>query len=116
VNYFQELMTLNDRLQELLTQQGSTVEQPLLDCDVSFYGRHGTAHPGVHSTYYVVCIGGHEAFHKPFSGVAVPTAVAYGHHPDEVPLNECAAWRLAFRLGDPWSRIVTPCVMRDCEY
>ncbi|HEY7967984.1 MAG TPA: hypothetical protein VID68_13255 [Solirubrobacteraceae bacterium] len=44
-------------------------------------------------------------------GVNVHYATAFGHHRDQLPINECAAWRLAFALGDPLNRIVAPCVM-----
>jgi hypothetical protein len=107
-------MTFNERLRELFDMQDSPAEQHLLDCDVVQYSPHGTAHPGVNSTNFVRCQSGHEAFHKPFSGISVPIAVGYDQHPDEVPINECAAWRLAVQLGEPFSRIVAPCVMRDC--
>jgi len=108
-------MSLQDRVDELAAQQGSTEEDRLLHTQIVRYERHGTAHPGVNETYYVVLDDGHEAFHKPFTGVAVPTAQHYGHHPDEVPMHECGAWRLAHRLGPAYAEIVAPCVLRAHE-
>jgi hypothetical protein len=56
---------------------------------------------------------GVEAFHKPFNGIDVNAATLYGQQPDAVPINECAAWRLASRLGGVVAEIVAPCVMRS---
>lgn len=56
--------------------------------------------------------GGLEAFHKPFSGIVVATAWNFGHDPDDVPLHECAAWRLARSIGGPVEELVAPCVLR----
>jgi hypothetical protein len=42
-----------------------------------------------------------------------PYAANYGHHPDEVFLNDCAAWRLSQGLGRPFSRLAAPCIVRD---
>jgi hypothetical protein len=108
-------MSLQDRVDELEAQQGSPDEDHLIHAGIVRYERHGTVHPGVNETYYVVFDDGHEGFHKPFGGVAVPTAQHYGHHPDEVPMHECAAWRLAVRLGRPYTDIVAPCVLRAHE-
>ena len=108
-------MSLQDRVDELVSQQGSPAEDHLIDARIEEYEVHGTETPGVNSTYYVGFEGDAEAFHKPFSGVDVPAAENYGHHPDEVPLHECAAWRLAYRLGPPYSELVAPCVLREHE-
>jgi hypothetical protein len=108
-------MSLQDRVDELEAQQGSPEEDHLLQLRIVRYERHGTAHPGVNETYYVVFDDGREGFRKPFAGVAVPTAQHYGHHPDEVPIHECAAWRLAHRLGPAYAEVVAPCVLRAHE-
>ncbi len=52
-------------------------------------------------------------FHKPFSGVHVANAIAYGQTDETPPLHEAASWRLAVALGPPWDEIVTPCVLRE---
>ena len=70
-----------------------------------------TSSPGANTTYGVWFESGTQAFHKPFSGVNVPTAMGYDHHPDQVPINECAAWRLAAALGGPLAELVTPCLL-----
>lgn len=108
-------MTRQERLDELEQIQGSDAEDPLLVLDVVVYAKHQTATGGVNETYVAFLEHGHVGFHKPFSGISVPNASNYGHHPDEVPINECAAWRLAHRLGPPYAEIVPPTVLRECE-
>jgi hypothetical protein len=110
-----EPMSLQKRVDELESRQGSPAEEHLIYARIAEYEVHGTENPGINSTYYVRLEGGAEGFHKPFAGVDVPAAQYYGHHPDEVPLHECAAWRLALRLGGPYSELVAPCVLRDHE-
>jgi hypothetical protein len=108
-------MSLQDRVDELESQQGSPAEDHLISARIDEYEVHGTENEGINSTYYVRFEVDAEAFHKTFSGVDVPAAQYYGHHPDEVPLHECAAWRLAVRLGLPYSELVAACVLREHE-
>lgn len=107
-------MTRQQRISNLVRQQGSSAEDPFLYQDVIAYDRHATTTPGVNETYVVFFEYGWIGFHKPFAGIAVPNAYAFGHHPDDVPINECAAWRLAHRLGQPHSDLVPPTVLREC--
>jgi hypothetical protein len=72
-----------------------------------------TSSPGVNATMRLGLAGGDVVFHKPFSGVHVANAVAYGQTDETPPLHEAVAWRLAVALGDPWQGIVAPCVLRD---
>lgn len=108
-------MTFRQRIEVLLGQQTSPAELPLVQLDVRQRAPHQTANPGANQTYIVLLEDGSVAYHKPFAGISVPLATAYGHHPDEVPINECAAWRLAHALGHPWDDLATPCVLRACE-
>jgi hypothetical protein len=104
-------MALQDQVDALLAQQGGNpLEDELLNAPVQVYGAM-TSSPGANTTFGVWLESGIQAFHKPFSGVNVATAMAYGHHPDQVPINECAAWRLAAGLGSPLGQVVTPCVL-----
>ena len=106
-------MDITDQLEALLGQQGmSAVERDLLDSDIQVYDP-ATTSPGINSTFYVLLAGGTEAFHKPFAGVSVSTAGMYGHEPDQVPLNECFAWRLVAALGAPYSDLAPVCVLRS---
>lgn len=108
-------MTLQERIDHLLEQQGSTeVEDDLLCSPVVSYREHAST-PGCNSTYHVVLESGTVAFHKPLAGVYVSNASDYGHDPDELPLHECAAWRLAEKIGDPVDDLVAVCVMRNIE-
>lgn len=72
-----------------------------------------TTSPGVNATKQLALTNGLIAFHKPFSGVHVANAVAYGQTDETPPLHEAVAWRLAVALGDPWEGMVAPCVLRD---
>jgi hypothetical protein len=108
-------MNLQERVDELEAQQGSRDEDHLIWAPIVEYEPHGTMTPGVNATYYVAFDDRREAFHKPFSGVNVPSAEFYGHHPDEPPIHECAAWRLARALGSPYARLVAPCILREIE-
>lgn len=107
-------MDVQPRIDVLLErQQAPLVEGSLLIRDVIMYEPHSTSAPGVNSTFFVALDDGSEAFHKPFSGINVNAAGLYGQHPDSVPLNECAAWRLASSLGSVVAKIVAACVMRS---
>lgn len=104
-------MSLQDQVDALVAQQGPDPrEHELLLTPVRDYGTP-TSTPGANTTLGVLLDNGTRAFHKTFSGVNVQVAHAYGHHPDQVPINECAAWRLAAALGPPISDLVAPCVM-----
>lgn len=107
-------MTRQERVDELELLQVSSAEDPFLSLDVVSYDRHQTATGGLNETYVAFLEQSYVGFHKPFAGVKTPNALAYGHHPDEVPINECAAWRLACALGAPFSEIVPPTVLREC--
>lgn len=72
-----------------------------------------TTSPGVNATKQLELSGGAILFHKPFSGVHVANAIAYGQTDETLPLHEAASWRLAEALGPPWDEIVVPCVLRE---
>lgn len=105
-------MTFDERIRELEDQQGSVLEDHLLYERVIAYAPAGTS-PGVNQTFRAVLDSGRVAYHKPFSGVSTVHASMFQQHPDEVPVNECAAWRLAYRLGSPFVDLVAPTVLRD---
>ena len=52
-------------------------------------------------------------FHKPFAGVHVANALAYGQSAESPPLHDAVGWRLAVALGAPWQDLVAPCVLRE---
>jgi hypothetical protein len=72
-----------------------------------------TTSPGVNATKQLELAGGAIVFHKPFSGVHVANAIAYGQTDETPPLHEAVSWRLAVALGPPWDEIVVPCVLRE---
>jgi len=72
-----------------------------------------TSSPGVNATKRLALAGGGTVFHKPFSGVNVVNAVAFGQTDETPPLHDAVGWRLAVALGDPWQGLVAPCVLRE---
>lgn len=54
-------------------------------------------------------------YHKSFVGIDDRCADSYGQSTRQQPLHEVAAWRLAEALGQPWSEIVPPCVLRSVD-
>jgi hypothetical protein len=72
-----------------------------------------TSTPGVNATKLLALAGGQVVFHKPFSGVHVANALAYGQTDETPPLHDAVGWRLALELGSPWQDLVAPCVLRD---
>lgn len=88
------------------------IERQMLD--EAFVGPPApTTSPGVNATKQLELTGGTIVFHKPFSGVHVANAVAYGQTDETPPLHEAVSWRLAVALGPPWDEIVVPCVLRE---
>lgn len=67
---------------------------------------------GTNETWRVELDNGMVGFHKPFSGVADGIASSFGHSGAEQPVHEVVAWRLAKELGEPWSHMVPPCVLK----
>ncbi len=107
-------MTLQQQIDQLLVQQdASEFEHELVSDEVITY--RSTSSPTANDTYYVRLASGIEAFHKPFSGVGVSNAMDYGHDPDQLPINECAAWRTADVIGSPVDNLVATCVMWSFE-
>jgi hypothetical protein len=94
------------------SQGARAVEQQMLN--EAFTGPPApTTSPGVNATKQLELSGGAIMFHKPFSGVHVANAIAYGQTDETPPLHEAASWRLAVALGPPWDEIVVPCVLRE---
>ena len=90
----------------------AAIEQQMLY--KAFVGRPApTSSPGVNATRQLALASGLAVFHKPFSGVHVANALAYGQTDETPPLHDAVAWRLAVALGSPWQQLVAPCVLRD---
>ena len=106
-------MNIDAQLAAVNAAQGAlSVEYELLN--EAFVGSPApTSSPGVNATKKLVLANGYVVFHKPFSGVHVANAIAYGQTDETPPLHEAVAWRLAAALGSPWVDLVAPCVLRD---
>jgi hypothetical protein len=102
-------MEIDTQVAAVQAAQGTLpVEQRMLE--EAFVGPPApTSSPGVNATLQLKLSSGDVVFHKPFSGVHVAHAIAYGQTD---ALHEAASWRLAVALGPPWQDIVAPCVLR----
>jgi hypothetical protein len=94
------------------SQGGNPIERPMLD-EVFVGPPAPTSSPGVNATKRLALSGGAVVFHKPFTGVHVANALAYGQTDETPPLHDAVGWRLAVALGEPWLSLVSPCVLRD---
>lgn len=108
-------MSLQERVDAVLAAQGAPQEAHLLQLDVVSCVPHQTSPAGRNRVYIVELTGGYQAFLKAFGEGNVNAALTYGHHPDEAPVNEATAWRLAHALGGVVAEIVAPCVLRKVE-
>lgn len=106
-------MNIDSQVAALKAAQGALpVEQRMLG--EAFVGPPApTSTPGMNTTKRLALVGGDVVFHKPFSGVQVANAIAFGQTGETPPLHEAASWRLAVVLGPPWEEIVAPCVLRE---
>jgi hypothetical protein len=106
-------MTLQSQVDAIVAQQGTTpVEDDLLSSPV-IWRQDETDDESTNGCYRVELESGTTAYHKTFEGVHVRIAASYGHEdPDQIPINEAAAWRLAAALGEPVSQLVCVCVLR----
>lgn len=111
-------MPLARRIGVLLLTQGTRpdlIEDQLLRADNLDYRPAPSTTPHQNSTNIADLADNLRAFHKPVLGVRTKLAVAYGHEPVDLSLNECAAWRLARFLGPPYNRMVPVTVLRFHE-
>lgn len=106
-------MRIDPQIAAVTAAQGTlAVERPMLD--EAFSGPPApTSTPGVNTTKRLRLADGQIVFHKPFSGVHVTNALAYGQTDETPPLHEAVAWRLAVALGEPWEGLVATCVLRE---
>ncbi len=106
-------MNIDPHIAAVRAEQGAPrIERKLLG--EAFVGPPAPASsPGVNATKRLVLASGLVVFHKPFSGVHVANALAYGQTDETPPLHDAVGWRLAAALGSPWQELVAPCVLRD---
>jgi hypothetical protein len=107
------LVNIDSQIEAVRTAQGIlAIERQMLD--EAFTGPPApTSSPGVNATKRLALAGGAIVFHKPFSGVHVANALAYGQSDETPPLHDAVGWRLAAALGEPWRNLVSPCVLRE---
>jgi len=104
---------IDPQVASVRARQGtSAVELKMLDS--AFRGPPApTTSPGVNATKQLALANGWVVFHKPFTGVHVANALAYGQTDETPPLHEAVAWRLVCALGSPWQELLVPCVLRE---
>lgn len=96
-----------------MSRQGRTpVERLLLESDVE--GSEAIA-AGVNTTHRVDLGNGTFAYHKTFRDLDHSCASSYGHGSAQQPIHEVAAWRVAEKMGPPWSKMVAPCALRSVD-
>lgn len=96
----------------VMASQGQiAVERLLLDSQPIASRRVGR---GINDARRVDLGNGVYAYHKTFGSTA-HVARSFGQEHDMQPIFEAAAWRLAERLGPPWSQLVAPCVLREVD-
>jgi hypothetical protein len=107
-------MEIQERINNLMaaTVVGTAVEQDLLRAGVITMGTALTATGGTSAPPLVILDTRRTAFFKRFRDQRPNICAQYGHAPFDVPLNEVAAWRLAFAMGDPWRQLVPTAVFR----
>lgn len=107
-------MDIQERINNLMaaTVVGTAVEQDLLRAGVITMGTALTATGGTSAPPLVILDTRRTAFFKRFRDQRPNICAQYGHAPYDVPLNEVAAWRLAFAMGDPWRQLVPTAVFR----
>jgi hypothetical protein len=110
-------MDLDTRIANLVaaTAHGTLIEQEMLREGILVVGKALTETPGSTAPPLVILETGRSCFHKRFNGQNATNSAHYGHHAYDVPLNEVAAWRLAYAMGQQWRRMVPTCVLRKIE-
>jgi len=105
---------LQERINNLMaaTVIGNGIEQDLLRARVITVGTALTATGGTSAPPLVILETRRSAFFKRFRDQRPNVCSHYGHDPMDVPLNEVAAWRLAFAMGDPWRQLLPTAVFR----
>lgn len=107
-------MDLQERINNLMaaTAIGTAIEQDLLRAGVITMGAALTATGGTSAPPLVILDTRRTAFFKRFQDQRPNVCSHYGHQSFDVPLNEVAAWRLAFAMGDPWRQLLPTAVFR----
>jgi hypothetical protein len=106
-------MTLDERIESLVAATGATgIEQELSHEGIIAMAPVLTSSVGSSAPPLVVLDTGRSAFFKRFCDQDKNICAQYRQEPFDVPLNEVAAWRLAYALGNPWRQLIPTAVMR----
>ena len=103
-------LTFQNQLDNLLALLGQTSEErDLLNPHV--VGMAPVSSVPISCQVFLVNLGsGQSAFFKPLAGIQLTRAAEYDQTPQDVLINECAAWLMARSLGSPFSNLVPTCV------
>jgi hypothetical protein len=102
-----------ERVFELVRRQSGTTETWLLEQEIHDLELLGEKETGAGETYRLYLGDQHEAaYFKPMAGVNATIAYACQQTPYSATVAEAAAWQLAKGLGQPFSELITPCVLR----
>lgn len=111
-------MAIADQLLALLKDQGASdaEEQGLLEAPIVDVERIHEGEQGANDTWLITFGGvGDQGYYKPINGVNGTLAALFGLATWEVALCEATAWRVAASLGEPWSDLIPPCVVRAID-
>lgn len=101
---------------QLIRQGANPVERLMLDSTPEHVQILGEG-SGVNTTYRVDLGNGMVGYHKPLVDIDEENRLLereFGQdNPGQQQIHEVAAWRVAERLGRPWSDMVAPCVLRE---
>lgn len=120
-------MTDQEQVDGLYAIQGfdHDVEEQLHDARIVDVRLFETEGEHITRTYEVRLDSGHVCVFKPGNGLleagdsglflGKQALARYDHTPISTTVSECAAWQLAKQLGEPWSAIVVPTVLKFAE-
>ncbi len=101
-----------DPLADVQTMQTSASEQPLL-APQRAVAVDIPPERGESQVFFLSLQDSSVAVWKPLGGVSQDLAAFYSHTPEDVMVNEVAAWQLAKRLGEPFTDLVPVAVWRE---
>jgi hypothetical protein len=110
-------VNIDERIANLVaaTASGTAIEQELMRESILAVAPTLTKNPGSSRPLLVVLETRRNAFFKRFRDQDPNLCQHYRHHPIEVPLNEVAAWRLAWAMGNPWRQLAPTAVFRKID-
>jgi hypothetical protein len=111
------MVSIDERIASLVSAtmaSGTAIEQELLGKVIDI-GPVITSNVGLSAPPLVIMDTRRSAFFKRFCDQKPNLCSQYGHDRMESPLNEVAAWRLAYAMGDPWRHMLPTAVLRKID-